>query len=691
MTNSDGTTSLGDDVTTTVAQTYNDDVVLAGNVILAGSGVEFGKTVEAATDGGQSLTVNTTSSGLTKFVSTVGGNSKALSGLVTNSDGTTSLGDDVTTTGAQTYNDDVDLMGDVIASGANVKFASTVDGGQSLTVNSAGATEFGSTVGTGTNLTSLITDAGGTTSLGGDVTTTGDQTYNDAVTVTDGKTLTAGSDLTVATSLTGGGTLTLISTGGDINGIGKIQANTGPGNLTLRQGNALDLATLTFGNQSSTDLIAQSYNGSFTAVDTANGGKDDNAADQWNSITATAENNIVLQGSDAVEDIKIGGPLSSNSGGVSIISDNGKIYSSGDTLNVAITGYSDDTGTNNTGVDLPAGTGKAAIVILSELKDLNLGSNATLTANGSYDDSVVDDRLGVSFLPPPPSTDEAGERIDVAIYLGSFNHILPGGAGGNVTVDSTVSMAANGTMVIDAYDTVNAFGSNFTGSIPWSNITNSLEVVSRKSPTLDYAAEYNTLPHADEARSDTAPSWFGGKQYVLRGKDAVLAEVLARIEPVPLVLPKPLEPEDQGQVQIERRETELLGLGDKPELARAYPPSLNTDLNLDKAAQKLYVLMLILRDSSRIASLDRIVVEIWQDADQPIAPEQEAMIAQRMSGTPAEEWVAALTEYVDVMSTMVGRPKTASVLWVMQTYVIPQAEDGLLQDQTVAFLEAQID
>jgi hypothetical protein len=360
--------------------------------------------------------------------------------------------------------------------------------------------------------------------------------------------------------------------------------------------------------------------------------------------------------------------------------------------NVAITGYSDEDA--GAGVLLPAGSGKAAIVILSELRDLKLGSNATLTANGSYDDSVatgVDDRLGVNFLIPPPDSAEAGERIDVAIYLGSFNHILPGGTGGNVTVDSTVLIPlANGTMVIDAYDTVEPFGSNFTGSAPWSDITNRLEVASRKSPTLDYAAQNNTLPHADEARSDMAPSWFGGKTYILRG-DHILAKVLAKIEPVPLVLPRPLEPEDQGQVEVERREAELLGLGDKPELARAYPPSLNTDLNLDKAAQKLYALVPILRDSDRIATLDRIVVEIWQDADQPIAPEQEAVIAQRIGGSTAGPWVAALTEYVNVMSTMVGRPETESVIWVMQTYVIPQAEQGLIQDQTVAFVEMQIE
>jgi len=267
-----------------------------------------------------------------------------------------------------------------------------------------------------------------------------------------------------------------------------------------------------------------------------------------------------------------------------------------------------------------------------------------------------------------------------------------------VSIDNIAGIGV-GTLVVDAYDTV-TFTPAFENSLKVSGLSNvkRIEVVSRYSETIEMAQEGGVfrLPHADNP-DNLADGEFvlSGGVYALRGTPDgnlfSLAQILNLTQPVPLVLPMPLEPEDQGQVQIERRDAEVLGLGDKPELARAYPPSLNTDLNLDKAAQILFVLMPILRDSSRIATLDRIVVEIWQDVDQPMAPEQEAMIAQRMSGTPAEEWVAALTEYVDVMSTMVGRPKTESVLWVMQTYVIPQAQEGLLQDQTVAFLEAQID
>ncbi|HUU20665.1 MAG TPA: hypothetical protein VMW72_26195, partial [Sedimentisphaerales bacterium] len=724
-----GTTTLKGDVTTTAAaglDISNNAIVLDGlNVVTTNSGiVRFNGPTDLTT-----AATDIDADGTITFANTLTSSSGSGLGLTLESDA------------------DIDFD-NTVGAGANNELGA-------ILIDTAVNVEADSTIETA----SLVQAAGtGITTLHDDVTAAVEIELNSNTTVADGKTIKAGNDLKMGAgkTLTGEGDLILEATAGGITEIGgdnKVQIKMAADDktLTLNQNDSIDMTNFYVTNKSdvtdlsATDLVANSTVGSVSVVS-----GDDNPADKWKSITATADSGITLQGignittnaltstngnidiksktavalnglvttqngggvtvtaqSDVTTqkpittealsvttnsnieirsysgDLNINDNLTAKGGGVKLVADDGNIYLSGASLNII--GTSDGT----TGVTLPAGIGKAAIVIWSKLKDLNLGSNATLTANGSYDDSVFDDRASVSFLPPPPNTVEAGEPIDIAIYLGSFNHSVPG-AGGDLTVDSTVSMAANGTMVIDAYDTVHAFGSNFTGSAPWSVITNRLEVVSRQSPTLDYAAQYDTLPHADEARLDMAPPWFGGKTYILRGLK-LLAKVLAKIEPVPLVLPKPLAPEDQGQVQIERRDAEVLGLGDKPELARAYQPSLNTDLNLDKAAQILYVLMPILRDSSRIAILDRIVVEIWQDVDQPIAPEQEAMIAQRIAGTPAEEWVAALTEYVDVMSTMVGRPKTASVLWVMQTYVIPQAEEGLLQDQTVAFLEAQID
>ena len=252
-------------------------------------------------------------------------------------------------------------------------------------------------------------------------------------------------------------------------------------------------------------------------------------------------------------------------------------------------------------------------------------------------------------------------------------------------------------MVIDAYDKVKPFGSKFTDSAPWSDITNRLEVVSRITPTMDYAAQYDTLPHALEARSGIALSWFGGEQYVLRGKDAVLAEVLAKIEPVPLVVPMPLEPEVRGKVEEPDIEALLallvqLGVGEQPELARAYPESLNTDLNLYKAAERLIRLAAVLQSPERVAALDAIVVEVWQSVDVPLTAEQTAVLAQRIEDSAvARPWLAALTDFVDIMTTMVGRSYEDSTASVMSTYVIPRIEAGVLHEQTAAFVGSRLE
>ncbi len=688
----------------------------------------------------------------------------------------------ITTTGDTIdFDGNIDLGADVtldttnsgaVPAGASVTLNGKVDQDYKLTVNAGigGTATFGDMVGDATPLRGLEVDALNI-DIDENVTVAVDIELNNNATVADGKKLKAGNDLKMGAgkTLTGEGDLILEATSGGITEIGddgKVQIKMADDDktLTLNQNDSIDMANFYVTNKSdvtdlsATDLVANSTGGSVSALS-----GDDNPADKWKSITATADSGITLTGAGSITantltstngnigiksgsavalngtvttqngggvtvtaqgdvttqqaitteaqtvttnsnieirsysgDLNIGNSLTAKGGGVELIADNGWIYTTGDPLNptvdvpvldVAITGYSDDI--NGDGVAIPS-SGQKADIVISSNKDLQLGPNAILKANGKYYTS--DDRASVNFKFEGP---DSGDPIDVAIYLRSVQN--------DVKVNSSeiyISPGGEiGTLVVDAYDTV-TFGLNFDEGYLQTdkNTIKRIEACSRTTETLNSPDEQDNFPYGDNPDL-VLGLWknFGlepGSAYVLRGEDGGVIDfawVLVKTEPVPLVVTMPLEPEDQGQVEIERRDAEVLGLGDKPELARAYPPSLNTDLNLDKAAQKLFVLMPILRDSSRIATLDRIVVEIWQDVDQPIAPEQEAMIAQRISGTPAEEWVAALTEYVDVMSTMVGRPKTASVLWVMQTYVIPQAEEGLLHDQTVAFLEAQID
>ena len=184
-----GTTQLdGGGVRTTGDQTYQDAVTLGADATLTGVNVRFSNTLnDDATPGNASLTVN--ASGVTTFGQAVGG-LQALTSLTTDAAGTTQLDSGgVRTTGDQTYLDAVTLGADATVTGVNVRFASTLNddatpGNAGLTVNASGVTTFGQAVGGLQALTSLTTDAAGTTQLdSGGVWTTGDQTYQDAVTL----------------------------------------------------------------------------------------------------------------------------------------------------------------------------------------------------------------------------------------------------------------------------------------------------------------------------------------------------------------------------------------------------------------------------------------------------------------------------------------------------------------------------
>ena len=204
--------TLAGDVTTSGDQNYSSAVVLGADRVLTGTDVIFASTV----DGNHALSVN--ANGDTTFGDAVGGLT-ALSSLITDAGGRTTLSGNVTTSGAQTYGDAVILAGTTtltsnMASGDAVNFASTVDGSHSLTVNANGISTFADAVGGASALTSLTTDAGGTTMLNGDVNTSGTQTYNDAVTL--------GGDVALVSSA--GGAIRLGST---VNGAHRLTVNTG--------------------------------------------------------------------------------------------------------------------------------------------------------------------------------------------------------------------------------------------------------------------------------------------------------------------------------------------------------------------------------------------------------------------------------------------------------------------------------
>ncbi|MBX6366728.1 MAG: filamentous hemagglutinin N-terminal domain-containing protein, partial [Rhodospirillales bacterium] len=147
------------------------ETVLGGNVTLG------------AVSGPHSLVVK--SAGTTTFGGTV-----SVAELATDAGGTTVIaGGAVTTSGGQTYGDDVSLGADTVlrSTGAgDIDLGPSVTGAHALTIDTAGTTVLRDL-----DVGSLETKGGGTTSLSGSVTTIGGQTYREDVAVDGDSILTS--------------------------------------------------------------------------------------------------------------------------------------------------------------------------------------------------------------------------------------------------------------------------------------------------------------------------------------------------------------------------------------------------------------------------------------------------------------------------------------------------------------------
>src|SRR5262249_28068156 len=180
-TDANGATRIGANVTTSGNQTYGDNATLTGDATLTSTGageISFNQTL----DGGFNLTVNTgiNAAGGTNFLGTVGGVTP-LASLTTDAPGLTRVAANVTTSGNQTYGDQLALQANVTLTSNNngtISFAQ-VDNNFALAVNTGGNTTFTAPVGSLVPLLSLSTDASGATRIAGNVTTNGNQAYGD--------------------------------------------------------------------------------------------------------------------------------------------------------------------------------------------------------------------------------------------------------------------------------------------------------------------------------------------------------------------------------------------------------------------------------------------------------------------------------------------------------------------------------
>lgn len=195
-TDSAGTTTLGGaSINVVSGMDFRDNVLLSGGGSVVFSalsnnfgdpdhGVTFRGTLNSVDSTARAVTINTGAG--TRFFGAVG-NTNALGSLTTNTGGFTRLGGNVTTTGAQSYGDDVLLDGTVLMNASNVTFSRFVDSAdagtpRALSINApGGAVSFAFAAGENAPLLSLTANAS-TISLKS-VRTRNAQAYTGAATV----------------------------------------------------------------------------------------------------------------------------------------------------------------------------------------------------------------------------------------------------------------------------------------------------------------------------------------------------------------------------------------------------------------------------------------------------------------------------------------------------------------------------
>ncbi|HTM28469.1 MAG TPA: hypothetical protein VL097_03835, partial [Rhodanobacter sp.] len=511
--NADPLTLLGN-VTTTGAQTYDTALRLGADSVLSGTGITFNSTI----DGGHTLTVD--ASGITTFGAAVGGTA-AVGSLVTSGGGSTVLSGNVTTSGAQTYNDAVTLAGPTVltsTAGGDITLVDTVNGAQSLAVNTAGTTRFAAAVGDATALASLTTDAPGSTALSGNVSTSGAQTYNDAVTLDDDATLT-GSTVQLAATVDGAYMLSVSTSGAAIFG-GAVGAATALTGLTTNSGtfSALDLTvdgslsvTTTAGGITQTGgvytvsgastfdagsdaIMLTSLNDFGGAVSLTGGTTQINDA---NALTlGTLQTGSLTVGSNGALDLghgSVAGNLSATSG-TSI------------TLNGALAGLGDVAfnGSSPSGTGSIAGTGSITGIGGSpfDLVGANLGTSGGITFNGfaSADATAItgaagfDDVSKISRNMTFANATSVGGSGTIASVAGGF-------------ADNTGTSSASG-IVYSGFDAVTGTGGSVTG------VTGSFNLGTRVSGTsgIDYSGFNVTTLSGSGAGATIAGS---GQTYTL--------------------------------------------------------------------------------------------------------------------------------------------------------------------------------
>ncbi len=481
--NVNGKSTLGGDVTTTGKQTYGDAVTLSTAVKLDSGNAKISlKSVEG---GGNNLT--TTSKNTEADAIKVGGAINNVAALL--ADGKITLGNNVSTTGTQTYKGVITLDTNAVElKTADATSKLDLQGGvagnsQNLTLTNTANTTDADAIKTGGAISNVaVLSVDGNTTLGGDVTTSGNQTYTKAVVLGANSQLDAGaSKISLASVDAAGKNLTLKSTNAAAD---AIKASGAISNVA-----ALNVAGKSTLNGSITSTGSQTYGNTLTLVTDTQldaGGEKISLA----GVDAAGKN-LTLKSTNAGADaIK----TSSTIGNVAALTVTGKSTLGGNVTSTGDQSYSDvvKLGAN---VQLDAGSAKIALAGVDgstrnlTLKSTNasadaikttgaignvaaltvtgkstLGGNVTTTGKQSYGDAVT--------LGGADSTRvlTAGTDIDLGAVAGAGKNLtvaasgtatLGGAISGVAALDTTGSGATQINTDINA--TTQRYGSSALG------------------------------------------------------------------------------------------------------------------------------------------------------------------------------------------------------------------------------------
>ncbi|MGA0200385.1 MAG: beta strand repeat-containing protein, partial [Prochlorotrichaceae cyanobacterium] len=290
--------------------------------------------------------------------------------------GMVNLGTSLTTTNSLAFNN-VTLNSDITLTGANINILGAIDGAFGLTLNSAGITTLNGAIGSGTALTTLTTDALGTTYLGTNTTVASNSIiFYDPLVLTTDTTLNGGSSgVQFNNTVDGDGVARNLTVTSDVTGIVSFANAVGAsgfinnlsvdaGLISLIPGSSI---TTTLGNVSlaADDSITLNSGSSITTTDGAivlNSDRDasDGGAiylDNANLTTTTGE--IVLSGGNSatLNDLKTTGFAwaadTTRKNGVSVLNNSQIISTTGDiTLRGRGAAFSGNISNSNYGIQV---------------------------------------------------------------------------------------------------------------------------------------------------------------------------------------------------------------------------------------------------------------------------------------------------------------------------------------------------